>query len=221
MNIDTGKKLIKEKKYLEAEKIFLNLLKKDENPLLINFFLGGIYFELQTPGVGFPIIAAIIAGILYLTPYYLNGLAENWEILMFLVGIILIGIEIFIIPGFGIFGILGILFTISSLVLIMVNNDFLDFTFVFPAELFNATGSVLIAVLGFIVLLFFGGIKLSESQYFKKMHSIVMLILPNNFVARSIILKVVDLDLIVKIIYSNLILPYFMLTDHRYNLATF
>ena len=136
--------------------------------LAILIFLGGIYFELQTPGVGFPIMAAIIASILYLTPYYLNGLAENWEILMFLVGIILIGIEIFIIPGFGIFGILGILFSISSLVLIMVNNDFLDFTFVFPAELFNATGSVLLAVLGFIVLLFFGGIKLSESQYFKK-----------------------------------------------------
>ena len=54
------------------------------------------------------------------------------------------------------------------LVLIMVNNDFLDFTFVFPTELFNATGSVLLAVLGFIVLLFFGGVKISESQYFKK-----------------------------------------------------
>ena len=91
--------------------------------VLILIILGGIYFELQTPGVGFPIMAAIIAGILYLTPYYLNGLAENWEILMFLVGIILISIEIFIIPGFGIFGILGILFSISSLVLIMVNND--------------------------------------------------------------------------------------------------
>ena len=136
--------------------------------VLILIILGGIYFELQTPGVGFPIMAAIIAGILYLTPYYLNGLAENWEILMFLVGIILIGIEIFVIPGFGFFGILGLLFTISSLVLIMVNNDFLDFTFVFPTELFNATGSVLLAVIGFIVLLFFGGVKLSESQYFKK-----------------------------------------------------
>tara|TARA_B100000945_G_scaffold8024_1_gene6532 strand:+ start:63 stop:1415 length:1353 start_codon:yes stop_codon:yes gene_type:complete len=136
--------------------------------VLILIILGGIYFELQTPGVGFPIMAAIIAGILYLTPYYLNGLAENWEILMFLVGIILIGIEIFVIPGFGFFGILGLLFTISSLVLIMVNNDFLDFTFVFPTELFNATGSVLLAVLGFIVLLFFGGVKISESQYFKK-----------------------------------------------------
>ena len=150
-----------------TENIIAFFLNPMISSVLILIILGGIYFELQTPGVGFPIMAAIIAGILYLTPYYLNGLAENWEILMFLVGIILIGIEIFIIPGFGIFGILGILFSISSLVLIMVNNDFLDFTFVFPAELFNATGSVLLAVLGFIVLLFFGGIKLSESQYFK------------------------------------------------------
>tara|TARA_B100001540_G_scaffold316863_1_gene347890 strand:+ start:1354 stop:2718 length:1365 start_codon:yes stop_codon:yes gene_type:complete len=47
MNIDTGKKLIKEKKYLEAEKIFLGLFKRGENLLLANFFLGGIYFELQ------------------------------------------------------------------------------------------------------------------------------------------------------------------------------
>ena len=81
--------------------------------VLILIILGGIYFELQTPGVGFPIMAAIIAGILYLTPYYLNGLAENWEILMFLVGIILIGIEIFVIPGFGFFGIFGIDFFIQ------------------------------------------------------------------------------------------------------------
>ena len=115
-----------------TENIIAFFLNPMISSVLILIILGGIYFELQTPGVGFPIMAAIIAGILYLTPYYLNGLAENWEILMFLVGIILIGIEIFIIPGFGIFGILGILFSISSLVLIMVNNDFLDFTFVFP-----------------------------------------------------------------------------------------
>ena len=47
MNIETGKKFLKEKNYLEAEKIFLNLLNKDENLLLVNYFLGGIYFELQ------------------------------------------------------------------------------------------------------------------------------------------------------------------------------
>ena len=47
MNIETGKKFLSEKNYLEAEKIFLNLLNKDENLLLVNYFLGGIYFELQ------------------------------------------------------------------------------------------------------------------------------------------------------------------------------
>ncbi len=47
MNIETGKRFLKEKNYIEAEKLFLNLLKEDENLLLVNFFLGGIYFELQ------------------------------------------------------------------------------------------------------------------------------------------------------------------------------
>ena len=47
MNIETGKKYLKEKNYLEAKKIFLNLLNKGQNLILVNFFLGGIYFELQ------------------------------------------------------------------------------------------------------------------------------------------------------------------------------
>ncbi len=47
MDIETGKKFVKEGNYLEAEKIFINLLNKDENPMLANYFLGTIYFELQ------------------------------------------------------------------------------------------------------------------------------------------------------------------------------
>ena len=47
MNIKTGKKFVREKNYLEAEKIFLNLLKKDKDLMLVNYFLGIIYFELQ------------------------------------------------------------------------------------------------------------------------------------------------------------------------------
>jgi len=66
-----------------TENIIAFFLNPMISSVLILIILGGIYFELQTPGVGFPIMAAIIAGILYLTPYYLNGLAENWEILMF------------------------------------------------------------------------------------------------------------------------------------------
>jgi len=47
MDIETGKKFIKERNYLEAEKIFLNLLHKDKNLILVNYFLGILYFELQ------------------------------------------------------------------------------------------------------------------------------------------------------------------------------
>ena len=47
MNIETGKKFVRERNYLEAEKIFLNLLNKDKDLMLVNYFLGIIYFELQ------------------------------------------------------------------------------------------------------------------------------------------------------------------------------
>ena len=77
--------------------------------ILILLILGGLYFELQTPGIGFPIMASVTALILYLVPYYLNGVAENWEIVLFFIGIILIAIEVFIIPGFGVFGVFGLL----------------------------------------------------------------------------------------------------------------
>ena len=47
MNIETGKKFVRERNYIEAEKIFINLLKEGENLILVNYFLGIIYFELQ------------------------------------------------------------------------------------------------------------------------------------------------------------------------------
>ena len=51
------------------------------------------------------------------------------EIILFFVGVILIVIEVFIIPGFGVFGVLGLFTSIGSLILIMLNNDLFDFTF--------------------------------------------------------------------------------------------
>jgi membrane-bound serine protease (ClpP class) len=96
--------------------------------LLIMLIIGGIYFELQTPGVGFPLIAAIIGAVLYFAPLYLEGLAEHWEILLFIVGVILLAVEIFAIPGFGVPGILGITFIVTGLALSMVGNVQFDFS---------------------------------------------------------------------------------------------
>ena len=136
--------------------------------ILILLIIGGLYFELQTPGVGFPIIASIAALVLYLIPYYLNGIAENWEIVLFFIGVVLIALDVFVIPGFGIFGIIGLFTSISALILIMLNNDMFDFTFVVSKDIVNASLSVLISVFAFGILILFGGIKLTDSQAFKK-----------------------------------------------------
>jgi membrane-bound serine protease (ClpP class) len=151
-----------------TENIISLFLNPVVSSILILLIIGGLYFELQTPGIGFPIMASIVALILYLTPYYLNGLAENWEIFLFLIGMIFIVIEVFVIPGFGVAGIFGLALTIGSLMLLMLNNDVFDFTFVVSKDILNASGSILIAVLGFGLLLFFGGIKFTESQVFKR-----------------------------------------------------
>lgn len=121
--------------------------------ILLLIIIGGLYFELQTPGVGFPLAAAVVAAILYLVPYYLNGLAENWEILLFVAGIILIMLEVFVIPGFGVAGISGIVLTFVSLVLIMVNNHLFDFTFVPSENLMRSLVSVVIGMVGAAVLI--------------------------------------------------------------------
>ena len=47
MDIETGKKFLRDRNFLDAKKIFINLLNNDKNPMLVNYFLGITYFELQ------------------------------------------------------------------------------------------------------------------------------------------------------------------------------
>jgi len=130
--------------------------------------IGGLYFELQTPGVGFPIIAAFIALILYLVPYYLNGLAANWEIAALFLGIALIALEVFVIPGFGIAGIGGILLVVGALVLMMLNNNNFDFFFVDFNDITRALATILAGIFGGVLLMFFGGVRLADTNLFKR-----------------------------------------------------
>jgi membrane-bound serine protease (ClpP class) len=142
------------------------------NPLISGFLiliiLAGLYFEFQAPGSLFPIAAAMIALTLYLVPYYLNGLAENWEIALLFAGILLVMAEIFVIPGFGIAGVAGITFTIASLILIMVKNDFFNFDKVPMNDLWMAGLAVVGGFTGGALLLFFGGASLSQTKAFKR-----------------------------------------------------
>ena len=124
--------------------------------ILIMIIIGGIYFELQTPGIGFPIAAAVLAALLYFAPLYIEGLANHWEILLFVVGLILIAVEIFAIPGFGIAGIAGITLMVTGLTLSMVEHmgpgtfDY-DFSKVIRA-FFIVVVSFCVAIIGSIVI---------------------------------------------------------------------
>ncbi len=90
--------------------------------VLIMLIIGGLYFELQSPGVGFPLAASIAAATLYFAPLYLEGLASHWEIIIFVIGIVLLMVEIFAVPGFGVTGVLGLLFMVTGLTFAMVES---------------------------------------------------------------------------------------------------
>ncbi len=137
--------------------------------ILVLVILGGIYFELQTPGVGFPLLAAITAAILYFAPLYLEGLAANWEILLFVLGLVLLAVEIFVIPGFGVAGIAGITSILIGLVFSLLQNDGFDFEFTGGTEVVRALATVLIPFTAVLVFLFLYGEKLLERGAFKRL----------------------------------------------------
>jgi membrane-bound serine protease (ClpP class) len=84
---------------------------------LLMLGLVGMYIELKTPGVGVGGVVAAIAFLLFFWSKSLEGTATSLEIVMFVGGMVLMLIEIFVVPGVGVFGLAGGLMVIFSLVL--------------------------------------------------------------------------------------------------------
>jgi membrane-bound serine protease (ClpP class) len=122
--------------------------------LLILIIIGGIYFELQTTGIGFPSLAAIAAAVLYFAPLYVDGLAANWEVLVFVAGWLLLAVEVFVLPGFGVAGVGGILCIVVGLTVGLLDNDYFNFDGVADGATGKAALTVLIGlVCGFGLVL--------------------------------------------------------------------
>jgi membrane-bound serine protease (ClpP class) len=123
--------------------------------ILIMLIIGGIYFELQTPGIGFPLAVAVTAALLYFAPLYIEGLAANWEIIVFIIGLVLIALEIFVIPGFGVAGISGIVLVVTGLTLSLLENVNFNFDGVETGGVGKALMTVISgAMLGFALVLY-------------------------------------------------------------------
>ena len=118
-----------------------------------------IFIELQTPGFGIIGISGIISFLIVFGSSFLLGRVGSLEIILFLVGLGLLAIEIFVLPGFGVMGVLGFVFVGLSLILSM--QDFVIPRFdwewtllgrnalvVFLGLLAAITGIAIIALLG-------------------------------------------------------------------------
>lgn len=151
------------------DQVIGSLINPAVSGILILLIIGGIYFELQTPGIGFAIIVAAIAAILFFAPLYIQGLADNWEIALFVIGLILIILEIFVIPGFGVPGILGIIFLVCGLAFSMVANDWLNFKVSAPGLLMQSFMVVIASMGAAIILMVIFGKSMLQSKAFKRL----------------------------------------------------
>lgn len=85
--------------------------------LLLMVGLIAVYVAVNHPGLGAPEAIAIVCFGLLFGGKYLAGLAESWEILLFVAGVLLLLIEVFVTPGFGAAGFAGIALILAALFL--------------------------------------------------------------------------------------------------------
>lgn len=80
----------------------------------------GLILELKIPGFGFPGVLAAICFVLYFWAHsqQMEGSLTMLAVLLFVLGLILIGVEVFLVPGLGITGISGIVLILVSLGLV-------------------------------------------------------------------------------------------------------
>jgi len=157
---------IKEYKISALDTIIGWLVNPAVSGFLIMLIIAGLYFEFQTPGATFPIIAAATAAILYFAPLYLEGLAANWEIILFIAGLITLAVEIFVLPGHLVFGIAGIVMMFAGLTLSLVDNIGFNFEFTGTGGITRALFVVILSMsVGVVLSVYLGG-KLFGSKAF-------------------------------------------------------
>lgn len=138
-----------------SEKIARLITSSGVRSVILMLGLLGIYVEVKTPGFGIGGTTALLCFSLFFFGHYIAGLAGWEELLLFIVGFILLAIEIFILPGFGIAGILGIIVIFTSFVLAMTEIGTIPGTAWWSQKQYEqALYSIGVAIVGSIGLAF-------------------------------------------------------------------
>ncbi len=132
--------------------------------LMVGF--AGIYIEFRTPGVGLGAFVGAVALLLFFWSKYLDGTAGWLEALLFIAGLSFVMLEVFVLPGFGIFGLGGGAMMLAALVLASL-------TFVRPhsevelEELARSVGTVALSGLGVMAFILISRRYLPQAPLFR------------------------------------------------------
>ncbi|MCH7910166.1 MAG: hypothetical protein IIB38_11175, partial [Candidatus Hydrogenedentes bacterium] len=134
-----------------AERFYRFMTNPTVAGLLLMLGMGGLYFEVKTPGFGIPGIIALTCLTLLFGSHYVLGLTDAGDLILILAGIILILVEIFAFPGFGIPGVAGIICLILGFYLAMVDFKVPEYSWQFD-RLNEVAYSLFVALASFAVL---------------------------------------------------------------------
>ncbi|WZO99677.1 NfeD family protein [Isosphaeraceae bacterium EP7] len=128
--------------------------------LFVGLFM--LVLELKLPGIGLPAITSALAFMLFFWSRYLSGTADQLEIMLFVIGMACLAMELFVFPGFGVFGMSGILLILVSIVMA-------SHTFIWPTQEYEyrQLGQTLLQMT--LVLGTVGGGAVALGRYFPSM----------------------------------------------------
>lgn len=133
--------------------------------ILMMIALVGLFTEIKTPGWGLPGTAAVISLALFFGAGYILELASIIEIVIFIIGVALLVVEIFVIPGFGIFGAVGIILMIGALFLGLISDfPLVDWSMIQMATIQLALAFIFAIIIIYVLLKF-----LPKSQIWNKL----------------------------------------------------
>lgn len=119
--------------------------------ILIVLIVGGIYMEMQTPGLGFAGCIAFVAATLYFLPMIVSGTIAPWVIVTFVIGMLLLAMEIFVIPGFGVCGVMGMIAVVASVIGGMIDSSSLENAYAVDlVQALGITGSALVLAVALV-----------------------------------------------------------------------
>ncbi len=139
--------------------------------ILMIIGLGGLWLEFKTPGFGVFGIAGIICLLLFFFGHHIAGLAGMEDVLIFILGVTLLAVEIFITPGFGVMGISGLLLIFVSFISAMSERmpgkwRPIDFS---PETLSLPLLKVTFSFLGALLLVLIAGKFLPQTRIFQSL----------------------------------------------------